>query len=190
VIYPFVDLQRFEDEEKPSWLKEGEKYFVAISRLVNWKRFDIVVEACNQLKLNLIIVGEGPDRRNLLRQAGSTVKLPGYLPDRQVAYLLRHAQALIHPQKEDFGMTVIEANACGVPVIAFRAGGALETVIEGSTGCFFNQQTSSALVDVLRGWDSGRFDRSTLREHAQQFTRPRFIERWQDLIEGLTKNGD
>lgn len=183
VVYPFVDLQRFESESDPGFAPPSE-YFLMISRLVEWKKFDVVVEAFNQMHKHLIIVGDGPFKSTLKKIAGPTVKVVDeYLKDPQVTYLMRRCRALIHPQKEDFGMTVVEANACGRPVIAFNQGGATETVIDGKTGTFFDEQSVESIIQAVSRFSELEFAERELIEYAQKFSRQRFVEEIKRYVE-------
>ncbi len=132
VIYPPVDIERFSPN------REHSDYFITISRLVPHKRLDLIIQAFNSLKLPLLVIGEGPERAYLEQIAGPNVHFLGYLSDQAVADVLACGSAFISAGEEDFGLATVEAQAAGIPVIAYRKGGALETVIEGETGVFFD----------------------------------------------------
>jgi len=190
VVYPFVDLERFEQEEKPSFDVPGEFYLV-VSRLVEWKKIDLAVAAFNRMGKNLIVIGNGPQKSHLISLAGSTVQVPSaFINDAQVTYLLRRARALIHPQKEDFGMTIVEANACGVPVIAYKKGGALDTIIEDETGLFFNEQTVEALVAAVKRFENETqtYASDKLKQHATRFSKKVFLQKWEELRDNSLAN--
>src|SRR5690606_29685459 len=114
-------------------------YFLVVSRLIAYKRIDLAVLACTLSGKRLVIVGDGPDRARLQKLAGPSVRFAGRLPDEEVERLMRGCEALLFPGAEDFGITPLEANACGKPVIAYREGGALDTVRPGVNGLFFEQ---------------------------------------------------
>lgn len=177
VINPPVDVERF-------YLQDGRgEYYLVVSALVPYKRIDLAVEAFNRLKLPLKIVGAGPQEKRLWKMAGAHVDFLGEQSDETIAGLYAGCRALIFPGEEDFGIVPLEAQASGKPVIAYGAGGVLETVVplnsespEAPTGIFFHQQTVPALVEAVRLFESerGRFDGSQLRRHASKFSRPRF----------------
>ena len=143
VIYPPVELERF------SPLRERSDFYVTVSRLVAHKRVDLIIEAFNRLKLPLVIVGSGPERPRLEKLAGANIRFVGYQTEEAVAGFLNTARGYICAAEEDFGISLVEAQAAGCPVIAYGKGGALETVREGQTGQFFNQQTSSSLAATI-----------------------------------------
>lgn len=163
LIYPPVDTSRFQ----PS--SQVKDYFLVVSRLVPYKRVDLAVRAFNGLGLPLLVVGDGRDRKALQEIAKPNVKFTGRLPDHEVKELLSKCRAFIFPGEEDFGIAPLEAQASGRPVIAFAAGGALETVVEGVTGRFFYEPTPEALAAVVQHFDDASFDSDTLRRHAHQF---------------------
>lgn len=188
IIYPFVDLERFADS---STLRVNEKtlrvslgdYFLIVSRLTAWKRIDIAIEACNKLKLPLKIIGEGPDFQRLKKLAGPTVELLGRLTDEEVVGYYQNCRAFLFPQKEDFGITPLEAQAAGKPAIAFKAGGALETVIGGKTGEFFYPQTADALAGVLKSFGPEKYQSEDCRQQAEKFSKKRFQQELKAFVE-------
>jgi glycosyltransferase involved in cell wall biosynthesis len=163
IIYPPVETGRF----VPSATVEG--YFLIVSRLVPYKRIDLAVQACTRLGLPLLIGGKGRDRERLEAMAGPTVKFLGYVPDEDLPDLFGHCRAFIFPGLEDFGITPVQAQAAGRPVIAFRGGGALDTVILGKTGVFFEEQTAESLARALQAFDDTRFEPEVIRAHALRF---------------------
>jgi glycosyltransferase involved in cell wall biosynthesis len=168
VIHPPVDVQRFRVH------RDHEEYFLVVSRLIPYKRIDLAVEAFNQLGLPLKIVGDGRDRRRLQAMAGPSIEFLGRLPDHQVEQLLSDCRALVFPGEEDFGIAPLEAQAAGRPVIAYAAGGALETVVEGVTGLLFQEQTAESLAEVVAAFDAAAFDSAAIRRHAERFDRESF----------------
>jgi glycosyltransferase involved in cell wall biosynthesis len=163
-----------------------ESYFLVVSRLVPYKRIDIAIEACNQLQLPLKIIGIGRDRARLERLAGPTIEFLGWLPDEQVQHYLSRCRALLHPGAEDFGLTPLEAQASGRPVIAYGEGGALTSVIDGVTGLFFHERSPNALAAVLATFRPERFDPLVARRHAEAFDVKRFQQRIAAFIAAKT----
>ncbi|HEY1388774.1 MAG TPA: glycosyltransferase [Ktedonobacterales bacterium] len=177
VLPPPVDVWRY------AVATTQEDYFLIVSRLVPYKRIDLAVKAFTRLRLPLRIIGTGRDEEQLRRMAGKNVQFLGWLPDDEVRAQLMGCRALIFPGEEDFGLTPVEAHACGRPVIAYREGGACDTVIEGVTGLFFDEQTPDALVAAVRRFHDDQFDPHVTRHHAEQFDTRRFLDRFQHFIE-------
>jgi glycosyltransferase involved in cell wall biosynthesis len=171
VIPPPVEVARFRIASK----QEG--YFLILSRLAPYKRIDLAVQACTALGLALKVVGGGRDMARLKALAGPSVQFLGPLPDAEAHEVMARCRALIFPGEEDFGIAPVEAQACGRPVIAYAAGGALTTVIPGRTGLFFHEQTVDALMAALNLFRDGDFDPAAIRQHAEYFDAPRFEER-------------
>lgn len=177
VIHPPVNVEDF-----PLAQGRGE-YFLSVSRLISHKHVDIAIEACNCLGLELIIVGEGPERSRLEKLAGKTIHFVGKVEEQQLHELYCHARALIFPSHEDFGLVPVEAQACGRPVIAFGQGGVLETVKEGVTGNFFAEQSTASLLNCLERFDEARFNPAQIRKWIMQFDFAHFNEQIHDFIE-------
>ena len=177
VIYPPVETRRFHVSE----LDEG--YYVVISRLHAYKRVDIAVEAANRLRTPLKIVGTGRDEKSLKESAGPTVEFLGRLSDDQTVDCLMRSRALIFPGREDFGLVPVEAMACGKPVIAYGRGGALDTVIDGVTGTFFEEQTADRLAEAMRSFRPADFDPYAIRRHAEAFDSSVFRRKMRDFVE-------
>lgn len=177
VINPPVDLERF------CLSGNAGDYYLVVSALAPYKRIDLAIQAFNHLKIPLRIVGDGPEEKRLRKIAGSHVDFLGEQSDEAIAGLYAGCRAVIFPGEEDFGIVPLEAQASGKPVIAYGAGGVLETVIpvnredsEAPTGVFFYEQTVVALIDAVRLFERqcGGFDAEQLRRHAAKFSRPRF----------------
>jgi glycosyltransferase involved in cell wall biosynthesis len=171
VVYPFVDLEKFEIRSPKS---ETEDYFLVVTRLAPWKRVEIAVAAAKQAGVKLKVVGTGPDEKRLRKIAGSGVEILGGVPDEAVVELFQNCSALVMTQEEDFGITSLEAQACGKPVIAYGGGGALETVVEGKTGEFFREQTGDSLVEALKRFDPSKYRPEDCRKNAERFSKIRF----------------
>lgn len=178
ILYPPVETDRFFIVDKPK-----SDFFLIVSRLLPYKRIDLAISACNQLKISLKIVGTGSDMQRLKKLAGPTVEILGRVPDGKVEQLFADCRAFIFPGEEDFGIAPLEAMASGRPVIAYRAGGAMETVIEGVTGLFFNQPTPEALMHVMGQLDQYVFDPNVLRAHAETFSTKAFQDRLKMLVQ-------
>ncbi|HEY8312778.1 MAG TPA: glycosyltransferase [Candidatus Baltobacteraceae bacterium] len=161
----------------------GDYFFIA-SRLLPYKRIDVAIEASRIAGVPLLIAGTGPDEQRLRALAArtSTVTLLGYVDDRAINDLMGNARAALLPGEEDFGLVPLEAAAAGRPAIAYRAGGALETVLEGQTGEYFNEPTAESLASALRAFDGSRYDPHACRSHAETFAPVRFIERLRAIV--------
>jgi glycosyltransferase involved in cell wall biosynthesis len=173
VIPPPVEASRFSFDPAI----EGEDYFLIISRLIPYKRIDLAIEACNRLHLPLVIVGAGRDMERLKRMAGPTIRFLGRLSDEEVLHYYARCRAFLFPGEEDFGITPLEAQACGRPVIAYGSGGSLASVVEGITGEFFYEQTVDSLATVLASFEERRYEPQTIRNHALEFDTSRFHRR-------------
>ncbi len=170
VVPPPVDLERFTPRPR------GERLLV-VSRLLPYKRVDLVVRVATEAGLPLDVVGEGPMLEVLRDVAGPTVAFHGKVGDSVVTELMETCRAFCLPGEEDFGITPVEAQAAGKPVIAYQAGGALETVVDGHTGTFFSTHTTSAFLDALQRCDAIDTAPQDVAIHAQQFSRSAFRRR-------------
>jgi glycosyltransferase involved in cell wall biosynthesis len=170
VVYPPFDLDRFRGEPV-----EPEDWYLVVSRLVPHKRVDLAIEACNLLGRRLKVVGDGRDRARLQGVAGKTIEFAGGLDDEATADLYRRCRAFILPGAEDFGMTAIEAQAAGRPVIAYGRGGALESVVDGETGLFFSEPTARALAEAIEQFERRMWDGGRIVSNAERFGKERFI---------------
>jgi glycosyltransferase involved in cell wall biosynthesis len=179
VIPPPVEASRFPSDPAT----EVEDYFLMLGRFIPYKRFDLAIEACNRLRLPLVVIGKGRDEERLKRMAGPTIRFLGRLSDEEVIHYYRHCRAFLFPGDEDFGITPLEAQAAGRPVIAYGSGGALASVVNGVTGAFFQEQTVESLVKVLATFKEQNFDPHAIRNHALEFDTPRFQRRIMQFIE-------
>lgn len=179
VIYPPVDIERFAISNDPK------SYFLTGGRLVAYKRFDIVVDAFTKIGKPLKIFGTGPELADLKRRAGKNIEFVGRVSDDERARLFANAIAFINPQEEDFGITPVESMASGRPVIAYRRGGALETVIDGVTGVLFDEQSWEELADTVLHFSDAQFDPQKIRAHAEQFSTRVFRKKIYELVHGL-----
>lgn len=163
VIYPPVKTKKFTIQNAVG------DYFLMVGRLVPYKRFDLVVKAFNKLGYPLKIVGEGAEKKNLKRMAGPNIRFTGGISDEEMVKHYSGAKAVIFPQVEDFGIVAVEAMSAGRPVIAYRAGGALETVEDGKTGVFFDEQTEEAVIDAVSRFKPKDFDPTHIRSRSLRF---------------------
>ena len=177
VIYPPVDTSKF----APSGSHDD--YFLVVSRLIPYKRIDLAVRAFNELGLPLVIIGDGRDRDSLRALAQSNIEFLGRVPDKEIGDYFARCRAFILPGQEDFCIAPVEAQAAGRPVIAYAAGGALDTVREGVTGAFFREQTPEALIEVIKEFDETDYDPTVIRRHAERFDKRVFQERLAGLVE-------
>ena len=177
IIPPPINVERFSIKEP------DEDYYLVLSRLISYKKLDLAVEACKKLNRRLIVIGEGPDRKRLEQLAGKQTEFLGRQSDEVVTKYASRCRALLFPGEEDFGMVPLEINASGRPVIAYRAGGAMETVIEGKTGMFFNQQSAQSLVSAIEEFESCSWSRQVMRHHAEKFDNKVFTTRISDFLQ-------
>jgi len=158
-------------------------YYLVVARLLPYKRVALAIDAAQSIGARLIVIGTGPDERRLRSTAGLSVSFVGRVNDAERRRLFGRARAVIVPGIEDFGLVPLEAAAAGRPTVAFAAGGALETVVEGETGIFFHEPTATALADALRALRPEEFDPQRLVAHAAQFSPDRFRARLAALIQ-------
>lgn len=184
VIYPPIDTEYF----TPG--REDGDFYLCVSRLVKYKRIDLAVQACNRLKASLVVIGQGAEYERLKKMAGATLKILGRQPDDVIREYYRRCKAFIFPGEEDFGMTPLEAQACGRPVIAYGKGGALETVIDGKTGIFFEEQTVESLIQGMKKLDGIKIEKSACRENAERFSVQTFKENLREEIERRCRDAD
>lgn len=170
VIYPFVEISK--QIKNTKYKIQNTKYFLIVSRLQPYKNIDLAIQACNELKLSLVIAGVGPDEKRLKRLAGETIKFLGFVEEDELASLYDKARAIILPGIEDFGLVPLEAMAQGTPVLAYRQGGAIETIKEGETGVFFNHLTVPSLIKGIKKILNQKkaFNKKTIIAYSRQFS--------------------
>lgn len=192
VIYPPVDsmsfLQKQESRTTGSRVKPGttedKGYYLALNRLVRGKGTEVIVQAATKLNLSLKVVGTGPEMDHLKKIAGPNIEFLGWVSDSERMKLLAGAKALIvASEDEDFGITPVEAQAMGTPVIAVAAGGFLETVVKGKTGEFFDESTTASLMGVLEKFDPGKYSEADCRKNAERFSEERFKKEILSLVD-------
>lgn len=177
VIYPPVEVAKFYISPKQ------DNYFLAGGRLVGYKRFDLIVQAFNKLRLPLKIFGIGPKFDELRRAAKSNIEFLGRINEGAKKELYSKCLAFIHPQEEDFGLTAVEAMASGRPVIAWPRGGAQETVVSGETGVFLDEQSWEELAGQIINFRPENFDPARIREHVQKFDVGRFKKELHEYVD-------
>ncbi len=179
VIHAPVDSAQFRVTEGPSM------YYLMVSALVPYKRIDLAIDAFNDLGERLVIIGSGPDEQKLKARAASNIEFLGWESDESLAKFYAGCKALIFPGVEDFGIVPLETMASGRPVIAYAAGGALETVVgsgDKPTGVFFRKQSVDELKQAVKEFESRQFDPHAIRKHAEKFDRKRFKQKLHEYI--------
>ena len=179
VIYPPVDTQRFVADAK------RDDFYLTVSRFVPYKRVDLAIDAFNQLGLPLVVIGDGSSRLALEQTAKDNIQFLGWQPDNVVEDYMQRCRGFIFPSEEDFGITPVEAQAAGAPVIAYAKGGQAETVVHGKTGLLFLDQTVESLIESVRQLHSSEilFDHKTLRAQAERFAVLCFQTRFKAFVE-------
>lgn len=180
VIYPPVDVEGF------PLRTEKEDFYITASRMVPYKKVDLIVEAFNTMPdKRLVVIGDGPDFAKVKAKAGPNVKLLGFVDRETLRDHLQRAQAFVFAAEEDFGIAPLEAQAAGTPVIAYGKGGVVETVIPGETGIFFDEQTVESLSRAVQEFEAKKFsfDPQRLRQNAERFSKARFRREFSDLVE-------
>lgn len=181
VVYPPVDVAKYKPVEK----KDVKDYYLFVSRLVGYKKCDLVIEAFNDLGLPLKIIGTGPDEKYLKSKAKGNVEFLGRLDDSEVKKYYAEAYAFIFAAEEDFGIVPVEAMASGRPVIAYKGGGVMETVKEGITGTFFDEQTPQCLINAVKRFKAENYNPTQIRQHALKFSSDRFRKEFKELVEEI-----
>ncbi len=183
VIYPPVDTHLFEIGEK------GEFYLIA-SRMVPYKKMDLAVEAFNQMPdKKLVVIGDGPEMNKIKSIAKANIEIIGHQPFEVLKDKMMRAKAFIFTAEEDFGIVIVEAMACGTPVIAFGKGGASETVIDNKTGILFEEQNVNSLITAVKKFelDENKFNKQTIRQHSELFSRKVFENKIADYVNNKVK---
>ncbi|SNZ12944.1 glycosyltransferase family 4 protein [Hydrogenobacter hydrogenophilus] len=182
VIYPPVDTEFFLQTERCA----SENYYITVSRLVPYKKVDIIIGAFSLLKdKKLLVVGDGPDYERLKKLAGRNVEFLGHVSREQLRDYLSKAKAFIYMAQEDFGIAMVEAQACGVPVIAYGKGGASEIVVDGKTGILFWDQNKDALVQAINKFEklADKFSSEDIRQNAERFSKSIFRAKFKAFVE-------
>lgn len=177
IIHPPVETEKYYSSDTI------ERYYLTGGRLVAYKKFDITIKAFNRLGIQLKIFGEGPELFRLRQYAKKNIEFLGYINQGELATIYSKCIAFIHPQEEDFGITAIEAMASGRPVIAYKAGGALETIEDGTTGVFIDEQSWEALADMVVRFKPENFNPHEIKQHADKYSVKQFKSKILNLVE-------
>lgn len=192
VIYPPVKVHPVIRPGAPSndGANPKNEFYLIVSQLRRYKRIDLAVDAFNKLGLKLVIIGEGQERKRLKRKAKKNIKFLGWQPDRMVNKYYKNCTAFVFPSEDDFGIAPVEAMAHAKPVLAYRKGGAIETVIEGKTGEFFDWQHSAVLADGIRRLRQNlpKYNPKFISTHAHKFSRERFEKEFKKFINKVAAN--
>ncbi len=187
VVHPPVETQLFKpavsDEKVNKGVELGEAYLV-VGRLMPYKRIDIAVKACTETHRRLDVIGSGPQIDRLKSIAGPTIRFLGFCSDDVILQAYRECRAFLFPGLEDFGITPLEAQSCGRPVLAYGRGGALETIVDGTTGLFFPEQNSESLLNAIEEFEAMSWNPVSIRKHAEKFDKESHNTR---LLEVLRK---
>lgn len=169
VVFPPVDVERFVPSKHT-----GDRFgFIIAGRQTPYKRIDLAVAVCSRLNVPLKVIGKGPDHERLCAMAGQSIRFI-QANDTEMIRHFQTASAFIFPGIDDFGIVAVEAMAAGTPVIAYKGGGALDYVVEGETGAFFDEQQVEQLAAVLKAFDPHSYDNKKISRHAQKFSADRF----------------
>lgn len=184
VVYPGVDTTFW----TPVRENAKENFYVVVSRLRDYKRIDIAIQACENLKRKLIVIGDGPEAKNLQTVAGPHTTFFGNMSDEKVRQFVRKAKAFLFPGIEDFGLAPLEALSCGTPVIAFNGGGFPETMIDQITGILCEEQTVECFAEALTKFEKMKWDSSKIAKHAHEFSEKAFLKSFKSVLDGYEDN--
>lgn len=179
IIHPPVDTKRFKTQGTKS---KARKVFVIVGRQVPYKRIDLAVRACSELDLPLTVIGNGPEHRKLKTMAGPSVIFMPSATNEGLSEVVRTSVAFIFPGIDDFGIAPVEALAAGTPVIAYKAGGALDYVVPGNTGEFFEEQTVESLKAVLKNFDNSKYNSTKIQKFADKFSEEMFRKKFSEFV--------
>lgn len=180
VLYPAIAQHWFEENLQGQAKEQG--YYLVVSTLARYKRIDLAIEACNTLQVPLKIIGSGSDLRRLQSFAGNTIQFLGHVPNTDLRTWYQGAKAVLFVGDEDFGLVPLEAMSQGIPVIAYKKGGALETITPGVTGEFFTEPTSQSLAAVLTTFNKNAYDSKRIAEYAKKFSEGHFIHAMKNIV--------
>ena len=182
VIYPPVDIADFKLEENKK------DFYVAASRLVSYKKISLIVEAFNKMPAKeLKVIGDGPEINKLSKLANRNIEILGRTSQKEMVEILQKAKALVFAADEDFGILPVEAQSCGTPIIGYRKGGLLETVIENKTGVFFDNQTTDDIIKAVELFETKKFNPEEIRKNAERYSKERFEKEFKEFVEKKIK---
>ena len=192
VVYPPIESELF---DRPLVLEKEKEFYLSFGALTPYKRIDLLVDCFNKNGKKLVIIGNGSEKEGLQRTAKSNIEFKGFLEDKELENYIQNSKALLFPGEEDFGMIPLEVMSYGIPVIAYKKGGALETVVENkkevseSSGVFFNQQNIESLQKALNSFNKieKKFNPSWIRKHAEKFQESKFLQSFSKTIDNLLK---
>lgn len=184
VIHPPVDTALFKYNKSPS-ASDEHSGFILWGRHVPYKRFDLAIRACNELAAPLTIIGTGPETPALKLIAGPTVTFTGFVSQEELVKLASTSEAFLFPGEEDFGIAPVEAMALGLPVVAYKSGGALDYITPGESGVFFEEQTTKSLREALKQFDKQKFSAAEITKSAEKFSNHEFQSRVKVFVESI-----
>lgn len=184
IIFPPVNVEIFSSEQKPETKKT--KYYLFVSRLIPYKKADLVVRVFNKLNKKLIVVGTGSEENKVKKTAGKNIEFINFVTDSELAKLYKNAEALIFPAEEDFGIVMVESLASGTPVIAYKKGGSLDIVKDLKTGVFFEEQSEKSLISAVKQFEKMTFNKKDLANNARKFSKERFKKQFMEAVNKAT----
>ena len=190
VVFPHANTDYFRGAKIHNWALKNKNYYLVVSRLVNWKKIELAIKATSELRKNLIIVGDGPDKnrlKSLARLLNANVEFKGRVSLQELRELYNNCKALIITQQEDFGIAAVEAQSCGKPVIAFSIGGVKEIIANLKTGVLFNEQSTSSLKDAIEKSHKLKWNDKSIRNNALRFSKSKFENNLRKTVESYVK---
>ena len=191
IIYPCADLDFYTIAKVHNWELKSKNYFLIVTRLVRWKKVELAIDALKNSASHLIIVGDGPDKsrlRQIAKRKKANVKFEGRVAKERLKVLYQNAKALLVTQEEDFGISIVEAQASGIPVIAYKKGGQAEIVVGQKTGLFFEEQTDESLKDAIMRTSGLKWNVLAIRSNALQYSKTVFVKSLTNVINSYVQN--
>lgn len=192
VIFPPVEIEKFAISNS-QLTKIKQDYYLIVSRLIPYKKVDLAIKAFNKLDDKLVIVGTGSEEKYLRSIAKDNIEFKGFVSDEKVVSYFQNAKAFIYPQEEDFGITAVEAQATGCPVIAYKAGGVLDTVVDPlmesgpATGVYFDRQDEESLINAIKRFNQLSFSKKELVNNAERYSKDRFLKEFDEMVKKIAK---